>query len=89
MDPTPEHDVPQNHRSWTDENARALILPVVGVFGVLVVAALAALTDVDSDVIVAGITAIVTLTAAAAGHAAGAARPKPDHADAARSENRG
>jgi hypothetical protein len=58
---------------WYDERTRALFLPIVGVLGVLVVVVLAATTDVDGDVIVAAITAIVTLTASAAGHAAGAA----------------
>jgi hypothetical protein len=78
MEHIPQSDAPvtdsEKRRSWNDEHTRALFLPVVGVIGVLIATGLAVATDVDGNVIVAAITAIVTLTASAAGHAAGAAR---------------
>lgn len=59
---------------WTDEHARALILPLAGLLGVVVLAILGACTRISETVLTAGITAVVTLTASAGGHAAGLAK---------------
>ena len=63
-------------RRWNDEHARALILPLAGLVGVVVLVALGVRTDVDQEVLIAGLTAVVTLTASAGGHAAGMAQSK-------------
>ncbi len=74
---TPTTDPPgpgRKHLRWNDEHARALILPLAGLIGVVALVALGACTRVRQEVLIAGITAVVTLTASAAGHAAGLAK---------------
>ena len=68
------HLVEAKRGKWTDEHARALILPLAGLLGVVVLVALGAYTRINETVLTAGITAVVTLTASAGGHAAGLAR---------------
>ena len=52
MDDKPANDVRDKRRSWNDEHTRALILPVVGVLGMLGVVVLAAASHVGGDIVV-------------------------------------
>jgi hypothetical protein len=58
-----------------DEHVRAFAMSVVGVAAVVIIFVVAATThSTDGSIFVGAITAVTTLAASAAGHAAGAAK---------------
>lgn len=61
-------------RPWTSGESRALLLPLAGMAAAVVLVAMTMAWPVDGQVATAAIVGVLTLAAAAGGHAAGSSR---------------
>jgi hypothetical protein len=68
------HDDPPSEPRWSSDQARALLLPLAGMVSVVLLVSMSMVWPVDAQVVTAAVTAVITLAAAAGGHAAGGVR---------------